>query len=90
MAKTRKSKGLLGFLFRPVSDLLKGTKGVLRTTSNTVRNVASRGINAVNSVGKKVTNTANAVVKDVMPRRKSKNSRKSRKNSRKNSRRNRN
>jgi hypothetical protein len=84
MAKTRKSgRGIFGFLMRPVSDLLQGTKGVVRKGSNTARNVVSRGINGVNAVGKTVTGAANGAIRNVNPFRGRKSSRKGRKSSRK-------
>ena len=101
MAKTRKSgRGVLGFLFKPVSDLLQGTKGVIRKGTNTARNVVSRGINGVNSIGRTTVSSVDSAISNIIPKglkkrmsmrnsRKSKrNSRKSSKKSRKNSRRN--
>jgi hypothetical protein len=80
MAKTRKSKGIFGFLMKPLSDILQGTKGIVRKGSNTARNVVSRGINGVDAVGKTVTGAANGAIRNVNPfkRRKSRKSRKSR------------
>ena len=83
MAKTRKSRGIFGFLMRPVSALLQGTKGVVRKGTNTARNVVSRGINGVDSIGRTVTGAANGAIRNVNPFR----GRKSRKNSRRNRRR---
>ena len=84
MAKTRRSKGIFGFLMRPVSDLLQGTKKIVRKGSNTARNVVSRGINGVDAVGKTVTSAANGAIRNVNPFKGRKGSRKnSRKNSRK-------
>ena len=103
MAKTRKSgRGVLGFLFRPVSDLLQGTKGVIRKGTNTARNIVSRSINGVNAIGRTTVSSVDSAISDVIPkglkkrismrskknsRRNSRSSKKSRKNS-KNSRRN--
>ena len=79
MAKTRKSKGIFGFLMKPISDLLQGTKGIVRKGSNTARNVVSRGINGVDAVGKTVTGAANGAIRNVNPFKGRKGSRKSRK-----------
>jgi len=100
MAKTRKSgRGVLGFLFKPVSDLLQGTKGVIRKGTNTARNVVSRSINGVNSIGRTTVSSVDSAISNIIPkglkkrismkskrnsRRNSRNSRKSRKNSRRN------
>jgi hypothetical protein len=68
MAKTRKSgKGLFGFLMRPISGLLQGTKGVVRKGANTARNIVSRGINGVDAVGRTVTGAANGAIRNVNP-----------------------
>ena len=89
MAKTRKSgRGVFGFLMRPVSSLLQGTKGVVRKGANTARNIVSRGINGVDAVGRTVATTANGAIRNVNPfkgRKGSKGSkgRKSRRNGRK-------
>ena len=86
MAKTRKSgRGIFGFLMRPVSSLLQGTKGVVRKGANTARNVVSRGINGIDGVGRTVANTANGAIRNVNPfkGRKGRNGRKSRRNGRK-------
>ena len=92
MAKTRKSRagsragsrpGIFSFLMKPVSALLKGTKGVVRKGANTARNVVSRGINGIDSVSRTVTGAANSAVRNVNPFR----GRKSRKSSRRNRRR---
>ena len=81
MAKTRKAgRGIFGFLMRPVSALLQGTKGVVRKGTNTARNVVSRGINGVNSIGRTVSGAANGAIRNVNPFKGR--GRKSRKNSR--------
>ena len=68
MAKTRKSgRGIFGFLMRPVSGLLQGTKGIVRKGANTARNIVSRGINGVDAVGQKVASTANGAIRNVNP-----------------------
>jgi phage-related protein len=83
MAKTRKSgRGIFGFLMRPVSGLLQGTKGVVRKGANTARNIVSRGINGVDAVGQKVASTANGAIRNVNPFR----GRKGRKGTRRNGR----
>jgi hypothetical protein len=84
MAKTRKSgRGIFGFLMRPVSAILQGTKGVVRKSANTARNVVSRGINGVDSIGRTVTGAANGAVRNINPfKGRGRNSRKSRKSRR--------
>jgi hypothetical protein len=68
MAKTRKSgRGIFGFLMRPVSGLLQGTKGIVRKGANTARNVVSRGINGVDAIGRTVTGVANGAIRNVNP-----------------------
>jgi phage-related protein len=68
MAKTRKSgRGIFGFLMRPITALLQGTKGVVRKTANTARNVVGRGINGVDAVGRTVASAANGAVRNVNP-----------------------
>lgn len=85
MAKTRKSgRGIFGFLMRPISDLLQGTKGIVRKTANTARNVVGRGINGVDAVGRTVASAANGAVRNVNPFK----GRKGRKGTRRGSRRN--
>lgn len=66
MAKTRKS-GIFSFLMRPVSGLLQGTKGIVRKTANTARNVVGRGINGVDAVGRTVASAANGAIRNVNP-----------------------
>jgi len=83
MAKTRKSKGIFGFLMRPLSDILQGTKKIVRKGSNTARNVVSRGINGVDAVGKTVTSAANGAIRNVNPFKGRKGSRKNSRKSRK-------
>jgi len=83
MAKTRKSKGIFGFLMKPLSDILQGTKGIVRKGSNTARNVVSRGINGVDAVGKTVTSAANGAIRNVNPFKGRKGSRKNSRKSRK-------
>ena len=83
MAKTRKSKGIFGFLMKPLSDILQGTKGIVRKGSNTARNVVSRGINGVDAVGKTVTSAANGAIRNVNPFKRRKGSRKNSRKSRK-------
>jgi phage-related protein len=84
MAKTRKAgRGIFGFLMRPVSAILQGTKGVVRKSANTARNVVSRGINGVDSIGRTVTGAANGAIRNVNPfKGRGRNSRKSRRSSR--------
>jgi hypothetical protein len=84
MAKTRKSgRGIFGFLMRPLTALLQGTKGVVRKTANTARNVVGRGINGVDAVGRTVASAANGAVRNVNPFKGRKGSRRrSRRNSR--------
>lgn len=75
MAKTRKAgrktrnagRGIFGFLMRPISAILQGTKGVVRKGANTARNVVSRGINGVDAVGRTVTGAANGAIRNVNP-----------------------
>ena len=68
MAKTRKAgRGFFGFLMRPVTAILQGTKGVVRKGSNTARNVVSRGINGVDSIGRTVTGAANGAIRNINP-----------------------
>jgi len=68
MAKTRKSgRGIFGFLMRPISAILQGTKGVVRKGANTARNVVGRGINGVDAVGRTVASAANGAVRNVNP-----------------------
>ena len=90
MAKTRKSGrgGFFGFLMRPISGLLQGTKGVVRKGANTARNIVSRGINGVDAVGRTVTGAANGAIRNVNPFKGRKGSRRNGRKSRKNSRRN--
>ena len=90
MAKTRKSGrgGIFGFLMRPISGLLQGTKGVVRKGANTARNIVSRGINGVDAVGRTVTGAANGAIRNVNPFKGRKGSRRNGRKSRKNSRRN--
>jgi phage-related protein len=88
MAKTRKAgRGIFGFLMRPISAILQGTKGVVRKGANTARNVVSRGINGVDAVGRTVTGAANGAIRNVNPFKGRKgtrrNGRKSRRNGRK-------
>jgi hypothetical protein len=87
-ANTRKSgRGVFGFLMRPVSGLLQGTKGIVRKGANTARNIVSRGINGVDAVGRTVTGVANGAIRNVNPFKGRKgtrrNGRKSRRNGRK-------
>jgi hypothetical protein len=74
MAKTRRAtntrksgRGVFGFLMRPVSSLLQGTKGVVRKGANTARNIVSRGINGVDAVGRTVATTANGAIRNINP-----------------------
>ena len=92
MAKTRrahksgKSKGVFGYVYGPVDEVLGAVGNVTRATTNTLRGVVVTGVSGVRRVGKNVTRRADKVVSRLVSPiagRKRKGTRKSRKNNRK-------
>jgi len=68
--KTRKGKrGLVGYLYNPVSQALGAFKNTASATTNTVKKVIRNSINGVNTVGRKVSGRANAAIRGLVPRR---------------------
>jgi len=73
-------------LYNPVHQALGLVGNTVSAVTNTTRNVARKGLNGVNRVGKSVTSRANATVRNLIgrSRKNRKTSRKNRKDSRKN------
>ena len=67
---TRKGRrGLVRYLYNPVSQALGALKNTASATTNTVKKVVRNGINGVNTVGRKVSGRANAAIKGLVPKR---------------------
>lgn len=68
MAKSRKSgrkgssKGVFGYVYGPVDEVLGAVGNVTRATTNTLRGVVVSGVTGVRRVGKNVTRRADKVV----------------------------
>lgn len=91
MAKSRRahkknSKGVFGYVYGPVDEVLGAVGNVTRATTNTLRGVVISGVSGVRRVGKNVTRRADRVVgKLVSPitGRKKKATRRNKKNNKK-------
>jgi hypothetical protein len=75
MRKNRRSnrrsngKGLFSrVLYGPVHQALGLVGNTVSTVTNTTRNIARKGLNGVNTLGKSITQRANATVRNVISR----------------------
>jgi len=67
---TRKGKrGLVRYLYNPVSQALGAIKNSTSVAANTVKKVVRSSINGVNTVGRKVSGRANAAIRGLVPKR---------------------
>lgn len=67
MAKSRRAhkksgKGVFGYVYAPVDEVLGAVGNVTRATTNTLRGVVVTGVSGVRRVGKNVTRRADKVV----------------------------
>jgi hypothetical protein len=92
MAKSRKagrkgsSKGVFGYVYGPVDEVLGAVGNVTRATTNTLRGVVVTGVSGVRRVGKNVSRRADKIVGRVVSPiigKKRKGTRRNRKNNRK-------
>ena len=74
MAKTRRAtrkagrRGLVGYVYNPISQALGAVKNTVSATSNTVKKIARNSITGANTIGRKVSGRANATLRGLVPR----------------------
>jgi len=67
---TRKGRrGIVRYLYSPISQALGALKNTASATTNTVKRVVRNSINGANTVGRKVSGRANAAIRGLVPRR---------------------
>ena len=77
MAPTRKRRGFLSSVYRPISNVIGMANNVSRTTTQSIDKIVHTSLSGVNKIGKNMTGRANNMIRHVLPksRRKNKNSR---------------
>jgi hypothetical protein len=74
MAKTRRAgrragrRGIVGYVYNPISQALGAVKNTVSATSNTVKRVVGNSIRGADTIGRKVTGRANATLRGLVPR----------------------
>jgi len=66
---TRKGRrGLVGYVYAPVSQAIGAVRNTVSATSNTVKRVVGNSLRGANTIGRKVTRRANATLRGLVPR----------------------
>lgn len=67
---TRKAgrRGLVGYVYNPVSQAIGAVKNTVSATSNTVKKVVGNSLRGANTIGRKVSGRANAAIRGLVPR----------------------
>jgi hypothetical protein len=74
-ARKSNSSGLFRKIYSPIGHLLQATGEAVGTVTNTVRDVARKGISGVNSIGRSITGHANSAVRNIVSRKRRNSSR---------------
>jgi len=68
MAPTRKRKGLLSSIYRPVGEVIGMANNVSHTAAQSVDKIVHAGLSGVNKIGKNVMGRADTIIYDILPR----------------------
>lgn len=62
------SKGIVGYIYNPVSQAIKAVDNAATATTNTVGKVVHTGLEGINTVGRKVSQRADNTIRGLVPR----------------------
>ena len=66
--KTRRSRGVVGYLYGPVRESIRAVNNTARGITNTAGKVVHNSLTGLNNVGRKVTGRADAAIKGLVPK----------------------
>ena len=65
---SKSSRGLVGYIYNPVSQAIHAVDNAATATTNTVGKVVHTGLSGINTVGKKVSQRADNTIRGLVPR----------------------